>query len=269
MTVKTLGVVAGNRDFPILVAKEAKRQGCRIVVVAIHEITSTEISSYADKVMWIGLGQLGRLIDFFKQEKVDHILMAGQIPHRLVFKAMKFDLRGMKFISRRKNWNAVNILGNVLKELEDEGFQWIDSTHYLCSQLADEGVLSKKGPTKQQLDSVERGWQIAKGLANYDIGQTIVVKNGVVIAVEAMEGTDETIKRAGDLAGKGTVVIKVARTYQDLRYDVPVVGEDTLNSMREGHSNVLVVEAGKTILLYKDQFIKKADQLGLVVIGKT
>ncbi|MDP3981573.1 MAG: UDP-2,3-diacylglucosamine diphosphatase LpxI [Chlamydiota bacterium] len=267
--MSTLGIIAGNNNFPVYVAQQAKLSGVdKIVIAGFPDITSSAIEEFSDKLAWFGIGQLGKLIHYFKQEKAENILMAGQIPHRLVFRAMKLDLRGIKFLARHKSWNAKNLLEALIKELEEEGFQWMDSSYYLQSQLASLGILAGKTPVESQWDDIALGWRTAKQMADLDIGQTVVVKNGVVIAVEAMEGTDETIVRAGKLAGKGAVVVKVARTHQDLRYDVPLVGQTTLHSLKEAGSSVLVIEADKTLIMEKGDFLRQADELGIIVIGK-
>jgi DUF1009 family protein len=225
------------------------------------------LENLVDEMAWIGVGQVGRLMKTFRAQDVRDVVMVGQIPHRLALGALKFDLEGLKFYKKVREKNAQTILGALIQQLETEGFCFLDSTQFLKSQLAQVGVLTRSKPTAQHWTDLEYGWKVARALADLETGQTVVTKKGVIIALEGMEGTDQTILRGGELGGKGTVIVKVARTRQDMRYDVPVVGLETLHALEKAKSSVLGVEAGKTLILDKEAFLKKADHLKIVIVG--
>lgn len=266
--MNSLGIIAGNRDFPLHVARSARQMGVqKLVAVGFPGITSKELGPLVDEMVWVGLGQVGKLIESFSSNAIEKVVMVGQIPHRLALRALKFDLEGLKFYKKVREKNARTVLGALISYLEERGLEFLDSTKFLKDRLAGPGVLSRKKPTSGQLQDLEYGWKIARILADVEAGQTVVVKKGVLVALEGMEGTDATIERAGHLAGSQTVIVKVARTHQDMRYDVPIVGIQTLEVLKKVKASVLGIEAGKTLILEGEEFFKKANDWGLVIIG--
>jgi DUF1009 family protein len=264
---KTLGLIAGNNAFPILLAQEAKKQGDRLIVAALKEEADTSIEKYADQIAWLSIGQLGKIISFFKENGVTHAVMAGQVKHTQLFKNIIPDLRAAKILAKAVNKKAESILSLVIQEFEGEGIQFLSSTTYLEHWLCPEGVMTKRTLSSEQSADISFGVPLARTMAAQDIGQTIVVKDKSVIAVEAMEGTDACIRRAGEIAGPGCVVIKVARPKQDLRFDVPVVGLRTIQAVAQSGARVLALEAGRTLLLDKDSLLKEADAAQLTLTG--
>jgi hypothetical protein len=262
-----LGLIAGNGRFPFLVARAARRSGRRVVAVAIREEASPEIERDVDAVTWVGLGQLGRCIDALRSEGVREAVMAGQVKHRQIFSDVVPDLKLMGVLARLALKNTDSLIGAVADALEREGIVLLPSTALLHDQLAAEGAMTRRKPSKDELKDVEYGTRVARLLAGHDLGQTAVVKDRAAVALEAMEGTDETIRRAGRIAGAGATVVKVAKPRQDPRFDVPVVGAGTVDAMKEAGAAVLAVEAGHTLLIDKDAFLAAADAAGLAVWG--
>jgi len=264
---KTLGLIAGNGAFPILLAQEAKKSGDRVIVAALKEEADTIVEKHADQITWLSIGQLGHIISFFKDHQVTHAVMAGQVKHTQLFKNIIPDLRATKILAKTVNKKAASILSLVIQEFEEDGIQFLSSTTYLEHWLCPEGILTKRRLSPEQEADIAFGVPLARAIAAQDIGQTIVVKDKSVIAVEAMEGTDACIRRAGDIAGPGCIVIKVARPRQDPRFDVPVVGLRTIQAVTQSGARVLALEAGKTLLLDKDALIKEADASQLTLTG--
>ena len=263
------GLIAGNGRFPFLVLDGARSQGIEMVVAAVKEETAREIESAATKVEWIGVGQLGRLIRFFKQENVTHAIMAGQVKHRQIFRLNALpDLRMVKLLSRLATKNTDSLIGAVAEELEKEGITLMDSTTFLGSMLAGKGVITRRAPNKSELADIEFGLGIAEQIARLDLGQTIAIKDRAVVAIEAMEGTDRVIARAGDITDRRPfVVIKVAKPDQDMRFDVPVVGVPTIETMACAGATLLHVSAGKTLMFDKAAMIAAADKSGICIVG--
>jgi DUF1009 family protein len=249
------------------VAQAARRSGRRVVAVAIREEAAPEIASDVDSVTWVGLGQLGRCIDALRKEGVREAVMAGQVKHRQIFSDVVPDLKLMGVLARLAFKNTDSLIGGVADALEREGIVLLPSTALLADQMAHQGAMTRRGPGKDELKDVEYGTRIARLLAGHDLGQTAVVKDRAAVALEAMEGTDETIRRAGRIAGPGATVVKVAKPRQDPRFDVPVVGAGTIEAMREAGARVLAVEAGQTLLIDKAAFLAAAEDTGLVVWG--
>ncbi len=262
-----LGLIAGNGRFPFLVAQAARRSGRRVVAVAIREEASPEIERDVDSVTWVGLGQLGRCIDALRQGGVHEAVMAGQVKHRQIFSDVVPDLKLMALLARLAFKNTDSLIGAVADALEREGIKLLPSTELLADQMAAAGAMTRRKPTRDELKDVEYGMRIARLLAGHDLGQTAVVKDRAAVALEAMEGTDETIRRAGRIAGRGATVVKVAKPRQDPRFDVPVVGAGTIDAMREAGAAVLAVEAGQTLLIEREGFLAAADAAGLAVWG--
>jgi DUF1009 family protein len=264
---QTIGLIAGNGAFPILLAQEAKKRGDRVVAVALKEEADPAIEQHADEVAWLSIGQLGKIIDFFKDHQVTDAVMAGQVKHTQLFRNIIPDLRAAKILARAADKKAESLLSRVVQEFEQEGIRFLSSATYLEHWLCPEGILTARSLSPAQEADVVFGLPLARLIAAEDIGQTIVVKDKTVIAVEAMEGTDACIRRAGEIAGPGCVVIKVARPRQDLRFDIPVVGLRTLQSVAQSGARVLALEAGKTLLLDKEALIKEANAAQLTLTG--
>ena len=262
------GLIAGNGQFPFLVLEAARSRGIEMVVAAIREEASPEIETRATRLHWLGLGELSRLIRVFKQEGVSRALMAGQVKHTQIFSAIRPDWKLMQLLFSLKEKNTDALIGGVAKVLLEEGIVLEDSTVFLEPLLAEEGILTQRPPTAEERRNLDYGRKVARGLAQFDIGQTVVVADGACIAVEAMEGTDATIRRAAQLAdGKPLSVIKVAKPNQDMRFDVPVVGLPTIAVMQECGATALSVDAGKTLLFDRDELIALADAAGIAIVG--
>lgn len=264
---KTLGLLAGNGSFPLLVAQEARKRGDHIVAVALKEEADPDIEKHADQITWLSIGQLGKIIAFFKDRQVTHAIMAGQVKHTQLFRNIIPDLRAAMLLTKAVNKKAESLLSLVIQEFEDEGIHFLSSATYLEHWLCPEGLITQRRLKSLEEEDIAFGWPLARALAGHDIGQTIVVKDKTVVAVEAMEGTDACIRRAGEIAGPGCVVIKVARPRQDLRFDIPVVGPRTLQTLAQAGVQVLAIEAGKTLLLDKENLIKEANGAQLSISG--
>ena len=263
------GLIAGNGRFPFLVLEGARERGVEMVVAAIKEETSPEIEQQADRVEWLGVGQLGRLIRLFKKEGVTQVIMAGQVKHHQVFRLNALpDLRMVRVLARLSTRNTDSLITAVADELAREGMTLVDSTTFLESLLAPVGVLTRRSPTKEELADFDYGLGIAREIARLDLGQTIAVKDRAVLAIEAMEGTDAVILRAGEVThGRPFVVVKVAKPDQDMRFDVPVIGLPTIETMIRAGATAIHVSAGKTLLFDKDDLIELADRNGIAVVA--
>jgi UDP-2,3-diacylglucosamine hydrolase len=284
-----LGLIAGNGSFPLLLLDAARARGAEVVVAAIKEETFPEIEQHGAKsVHWMSLGELGKLIDTFKREGVTQAIMAGQVKHKQIFSAIRPDWKMAKLLMSLSTRNTDSLIGAVAKVLADEGITLLDSTSYLEPLLAKSGVLTKRAPTEAERADIEYGRKVGRHLAQYDIGQTVVIAGAACVAVEAMEGTDATITRAGEImaslhrddvgarlaspAGDTSVaptlerrltVVKVAKPNQDMRFDVPIVGVKTIETMRAAGATCLAVDAGKCLLIDGDKVIEAADAAGI------
>ncbi len=263
----TYGLIAGSGQFPNLVIEGAKRLGKRLVVVAIKDITAKEIEEIADKVLWVGIGQLGKMIKFFKSESVEKAIMAGQVKHIQIFSGALPDWRMAKMLYNLPRRNTDSLIGGIADELQKDGIELIDSTYFCHDNLAQTGVLTKRNPNDFELTNIDYGLKIANEIARLDLGQTIVVRASACVAIEAMEGTDATIKRAGELAKGKLTVIKVAKPLQDMRFDVPVIGLPTIQTMINAGATCLSITAEKTLIFDKDAMINLANQHKICVIG--
>ena len=264
---ETIGLIAGGGQFPLLVAEAAKRRGLGVVAVAHLGETDPSLSEKVDEVIWIRLGQLGQLIKALKKKNVKKGLMAGTITKRRMFENVRPDLRGLAVISKLALFHDDGILRAVADELAREGIEIVSSTQYLPELVARQGCLTKRKPNKSEKEDIDFGFQVAKELGRLDIGQCVVVKKKTILAVEAIEGTDAAIRRGGDLAREGAVVVKVSKPNQDLRFDVPAVGLGTVKTMGEVKAAALAVESGKTLLFDKDEMITYADKLRIAIVS--
>jgi DUF1009 family protein len=265
--VKTIGLIAGNGTFPLLLAQEAKKRGDKIIAVALKEEADPAIETLADESTRLSIGQLGKIINYFKDHGVTHAVMAGQVKHTQLFLHIIPDLRAAKVLAKVVNKKAESVLSTVIQEFEEEGIQFLPSTTYLEHWLCPSGFLTKRRLSSSEEADIAFALPLARTIAASDIGQTIVVKDKSVVAVEAMEGTDACIRRAGEIAGEGCVVVKVARPRQDLRFDIPVIGSRTIQTLMDAKVQVLALEAGKTLLLDKDALIKEANAAQLTITG--
>jgi hypothetical protein len=262
-----LGLIAGNGRFPFLVAAAGRRAGRRVVAVAIKEETDPALAGEVDEIHWVSLGQLGRCIDALKGGGVREAVMAGQVKHKQIFAGIVPDLKMMALLARLALKNTDSLIGAVADALGREGIALLSSTVLLQDQMATAGAMTRRRPLADELKDVEYGREVARALAGFDIGQTVVVKDRAAVAVEAMEGTDEVIRRAGRIAGAGCTVVKVAKPRQDVRFDVPVVGPGTVAAMGEAQARVLAVQAGATLLLDRAELLGQADRADVAVWG--
>jgi DUF1009 family protein len=263
------GLIAGNGKFPLMALEGARQCGVEVVVAAIKEETSPDVEQLASRVEWIGVGQLGKMLNFFKAENVTHAIMAGQVKHQQIFRLNALpDLRMVKMLARLATKNTDSLLNAVANELAGEGITLIDSTTFLDRFLAVEGSMTKRALNKDERADIEFGLGIAHEIARLDIGQTIAVKDKAVVAVEAMEGTDAVILRAGEITrGRSFVVVKVAKPNQDMRFDVPVIGIATLEAMKRSGATAIHVTAKKTLLFDRDELLSLADQYRISVFS--
>ena len=272
-----LGLIAGNGRFPFLVLDAARAEGYEIIVAAIKEEAFPEIESHGATVHWLSLGELSRLIDTFKREGVQRAIMAGQVKHKQIFSSIRPDWRLAKVLLSLGTRNTDSLLGAVAKVLADEGIVLENSTSFLEPLLAKSGVLTKRVPAEQEKKNIIYGRDLARHLAQYDIGQTVVVAETACVAVEAMEGTDATIERAGQImasleSGPSTLsraltVIKIAKPNQDMRFDVPVIGVKTIEVMRKAGATCLALDAGKCLLLDGNAIIIAADAAEIAIVA--
>jgi len=261
------GLIAGNGAFPFLVAEGARRAGAALAVVAIREETDKRIEEVADRVVWVGIGQLGKMISFFKREGVTKAMMAGQVKHVQIFSGALPDLRMIRMLWNLPQRNTDALIGGVADEMSREGIELIDSTYFIQDQLASPGTLTKRNPNETEIGNIEYGVRVANEIARLDLGQTIVVRAKACVAVEAMEGTDAVIRRAGELAKGKLTVVKVAKPNQDMRFDVPVVGIPTIRTMIDAGATCLSVTAGKTLIFDRDEMIGLADRHKIAIVG--
>ena len=261
------GLIAGSGQFPFLVAEGAMKAGVSLSVVAINEETDPKINEVAENVTWVGIGQLGKMISFFKKHNVEQAIMAGQVKHVQIFSGAMPDLRMVKMLWNLPRRNTDALIGGVADEMAKEGIELIDSTYFIQDQLATTGVLTKRKPTDIELGNIEYGLHITAETARLDLGQTVVIRAKACVAIEAMEGTDATIKRAGELANGKLTVVKVAKPEQDMRFDVPVVGVPTVDAMILAGATCLSVTAGKTLIFDRDEMLALADRHKICIIG--
>jgi hypothetical protein len=262
-----LGLIAGNGIFPRLVAHGAREAGIDVVAVAHVGETEPELEAEVTSLTWIRVGELGKMIRTLKQAGCERAVMAGGIKKARLFSGFRPDLRGAAFLARMRTLHDDKLLRGIADEIESDGIRVISSTEYLPRLIPSPGVLSRRAPKAHERADVEFGVRVAKAVGSFEIGQTVVVKNGLVLAVEAVEGTDAAIRRGGELARGGAVVVKVSKPGQDLRFDVPAVGPETIRLMAETGATVLAIEAGKTIVLEREQVLEAAAKAGIAVLA--
>ena len=281
--MRNLGLIAGNGRFPFLILEAARARGLRVVVAAIREETDAEITQRAAAdpqgvvVHWLSLGELSRLIETFHREGVTEAVMAGQVRHKQIFSGIRPDWRLAKLLLNLRSKNTDMLLGAVAKVLADEGITLLSSTSFLEPLLAPEGVLTARAPDADERADMAYGQRVARGIAAFDLGQTVVIASGACVAVEAMEGTDATIARAGNLLrtlegqastlSRRLTVVKVAKPQQDMRFDVPVVGVPTVAAMQAAGATCLCIEPGRTLLFDREGMVRAADEAGIAIVG--
>ena len=260
------GLIAGNGRFPFLVLEGARSQGIDMAVIAIKEETDPDLGKLAQRLHWVSLGELSKTIDLLHQEGVTQAVMAGQVKHNKIFSAIRPDWKLVKVLFALPKKNTDSLIGAVAKVLEDEGIRLVDSTVFLKPLLPDAGVLTRRKPSQVEYADMAYGLSLARNIAAMDIGQTIVVSSQACIAVEAMEGTDETIARAARIAvGRPLVVVKVSKPKQDMRFDVPVVGLPTIATMKASGATALAIDAQRTLLFDRQALIAAANDAGIAI----
>jgi hypothetical protein len=255
-----LGLIAGNGSFPFLVLEGARKAGVEVAVAAIREETDPQIEQVANNVTWVGVGQLGKMLRIFKNQGVEKAIMAGQVKHVQIFSSSIPDLRMVKMLLRLPRKNTDALIGAVADELASEGIELIDSTHFLNDYLPEVGTLTKRAPDERERGDIDYGLEVALEIARLDLGQTIVVRDRACVAIEAMEGTDAVIRRAGELARGRLTVVKIAKPDQDMRFDVPVVGLSTIQMMIAAGATCLCLTAGKTLMFERDDVCTLANK---------
>lgn len=265
-----IGIIAGSGELPLIIAQDARARGYRVVTAALEHLADPLLEQASDGFRWINVGKLGSLIDYLQTEKVTEAIMAGKVPKSLLFQAKIVpDMRAVKLLFSLKDRTDDGILNALTGELEREGIRIVDTAAFSPALLMPEGVMTKRRPSQEEWKDIAFGWAIAKGIGSMDIGQTVVVKDKAVMAVEAIEGTDEAILRGGAYANGGAVVVKVSKPHQDMRLDVPAIGMKTLDTMRRADARVLALEAGKSIMIEQQKMIRQADEAGMTIVGIT
>ena len=265
---KCIGLIAGDGRFPIIFAENVRRLGFTVSAIAHVGTTLPELESYVEHIHWLKIGQFGKALAALKQDGVGQAVMLGGIKKANVFTTLRPDLRALAIFSRLKHWKDDAILRAVAGELEREGIEILDSTFGLQDILAEEGYLTSKRPSKKEVEDIQLGWKTLETLGALDIGQCVVVKNRVIVSVEAVEGTDEAITRGGKLGGKGGVVIKRTKPHQDLRFDLPAIGPQTIQAMVSVQATVLAIEAGRTVIIDREDVLSQANEAGISIVGK-
>lgn len=259
-------MIAGNGKFPFLVLEGARSRGIDMAVIAIKEEASPDLERAARRIHWVSLGELSRAIELMHEEGVKQAVMAGQVKHNKIFSSIRPDWKLAKLLMSLSRKNTDSLIGAVARVLEDEGIHLVDSTAFLGPLLPEKGVLTRRSPTPEEVADIAYGREVAHRLAEVDLGQTVVISDRACVAVEAMEGTDETIERAARLTnGKRLAVVKVSKPSQDMRFDVPVVGLKTIEVMQRSNATALAINAGRTLLLDREKLIGAADQAGIAI----
>jgi DUF1009 family protein len=260
------GLIAGNGDFPFLVLEGARSRGIEMTVIAIREEASPELERVAKRLHWVSLGELSRTIELLHQEGVKHAVMAGQVKHNKLFSAIRPDWRLAKLLFSLPAKNTDSLIGAIARVLGEEDIELVDSTKFLGPLLPQPGVLTRRAPNESEAADIAYGHKVARQIAGLDLGQMVVVRDRVCVAIEAMEGTDETIERAARITGgQKLVVVKVSKPMQDMRFDVPVVGLKTIEVMRRSHATALAIDAGRTLLFDRGELIRAADDAGIAI----
>jgi len=260
------GLIAGNGDFPFLVLEGARSRGIEMAVIAIREEASAELERVAKRLHWVSLGELSRTIELLHQEGVKHAVMAGQVKHNKIFSAIRPDWRLAKLLFSLPAKNTDSLIGAIARVLGEEDIELVDSTKFLGPLLPQPGVLTRRAPNSSEASDIAYGHKVARQIAGLDLGQMVVVRDCACVAIEAMEGTDETIERAARITGgQKLVVVKVSKPVQDMRFDVPVIGFKTIEVMRRSNATALAIDAGRTLLFDRDELIRAADDADIAI----
>jgi DUF1009 family protein len=262
-----LGIIAGNGSFPLRVAKLAKAEGRKVVVVSHLDETEQNIEGLADHVTWIKVGELKKMIQTFKDHKVHHVIMAGGINRVNVFGGVKLDTRAAALLMRLRSTKDDIIMRGIADELSGEGIEILNCALYFKQCFVKTGVISKRKPSAEELTDIEVGKDAIVAMSAQHIGQVVAVREGVIVAVEAVEGTDKAILRGGELGGKGTVIVKCAKPAQDMRFDIPTVGIKTIETMIAAKASVLALEAERCLLLDEEEVVALANKHGISIVG--
>jgi len=265
--VSTIGLIAGSGRFPILFAESARRAGHRVVAVGHVRQTLPELEREVDALSWVKLGEFGKVLAQLREGGAERAVMLGGIAKARFFRDAWLDAAGLRVLARVAVRSDDNLLRAIAGWFEEEGVAVVDPTPFLADRLAPEGVLGKHAPSEAQWSDARYGLELARGIGRLDLGQTVVVKDGVAVAVEALEGTDACVRRGGELARGGAVVAKAVKPGQDRRFDLPAVGSDTIEVMREVKARVLAVEAGATLVMDREDLVRRADRARIAVVG--
>lgn len=265
--MEPIGLIAGSGSFPIRFAESATAAGRKVIAAAHIGETDPAIERIAASVTWVHLGQFGKIVKAFRAAGVREAAMAGGLTKVRIFGGLRPDLLALKYAARVTSWNDDGLLRYIASMFQSEGIEIIDSTRYCPDIFSREGPYTRKRPTEEQWKDVQLGLEVARALGAVDVGQTVCIKGGSVVAVEAVEGTDRCLRRAGELAGKGVVVVKTAKPQQDMRFDVPAIGPDTMTVCKEIGAAVVAVEAGRTLILDEDETIRRAERHGIALVG--
>ena len=263
-----IGLIAGSGQFPIIFTQAAKKKGYDVYAVAYFNETAREIENHVKAVQWLYLGQLKRLIRFFKQNGVSEAVMMGAIRKTRMFTDVRPDMKAIAVISKMRHTHDDNLLSTFARVLEEEGITIKASTFLVPELLAPEGCWTEQKPSRSERNDIDLGWRLAKEIGRLDIGQCVVVAGGSVLAVEAIDGTDTTIRRGGPLGNGSAVAVKVCKPNQDTRFDIPAIGTDTIKTMHKAGVRTLVVEAGKSIVFDRDEMIDLANRNGIVILAR-
>ncbi|HZY31103.1 MAG TPA: UDP-2,3-diacylglucosamine diphosphatase LpxI [Candidatus Methylomirabilis sp.] len=265
--MERLGIIAGGGPLPVIAAREARAQGLKVIAVAIEEAASLDLADEVDAISWVGAGQLGRLMSALRREQVADAVMLGKVPLTLYFSRVRTDLQGIAFYLGLKDRRGDSVLAALADRLREDGITLHDCRRFLSSIIVRKGVLTARQPGIEEQRDIRFGREIAMAIAALKIGQTVVVKRRTVVAVESIEGTDATVRRGGSLGNGGVVVVKVGRPDQDMRFDLPVVGPDTVAALEEAGATALGLDADQTLMVDQDAVVKHADRLGLAIVA--
>ena len=266
--MKRIGLIAGNRKFPLLFAASAKKQGCEIIAIAIKGDTSPKLKKIVDKIYWLGLSDFAKMLEILKREKVDGVVMAGQVsPHRLFSREINQSVELKEILQSLKDKKTDTLFGAVAQKLEAAGLKLLDSTLFIEEYLPKKGTLTKCQPDFSSWEDIYFGLTLARAVANLDIGQTVAVKSKAIVAVEAFEGTDQLIRRSGKIGRGKVVIVKVSKPNQDLRFDIPVIGFNTIKNLIKAKAKCLAFEAGKTLFIDRQKSVELAEKKGIAIVA--
>ncbi len=266
LAAQRIGLIAGAGEIPVYFAKKARENGLRVVSVAFTDEIDARLKPFVEKNYSIGLAKSGKILKTLEEENVKDILIIGKVEKKMIFKPQLFDMETLKLILSFRTHQDKTVMLKIIDEIESRGFKVLDQMEYLKELYPEKGVLTRRQPTEKEMADIEFGFPIARYMADQEIGQTVLVKNKTVIAVEAVEGTDQTIERGCDLGQKGCSVIKVSRTSQDYRFDSPGIGPRTIERMIQGNASVVAVEAGRIMIVERDKVVEQADQAGISIV---